>query len=83
MMVNSIEQSLNVDLALFTCSIYHYLDITSGSHFAVKGSLLLLIAVVEIQFLRDLFQRSIDKDILPVKDYDRIDDILKIADLMS
>ena len=74
MMVNSIEQSLNVDLALFTCSIDHYLDITSGSHFAVKGSLLLLVTIVEIQFLRDLFQRCIQQDILPVENDDRIHD---------
>ena len=82
-MVDGIEQCLYIDLALLTSGIDHDLDITSRSHFAVKSFRLPFIAVVEIQFLRELLQRRIQQHILSVKNDDRINDILKVTHLMS
>ena len=80
--VDSVEQGLDVDLAFLAGRIEQNLDIAAGYEFAVEGTFYFLCAVIEVEFGSDFFQSSIQKDVLPVKDNDRIDDVLKVADLM-
>ena len=81
--MNGIEESFDVEFAVFACGIRAYLDETARKLFGIEGIPAQSVAVVEIEFGVDLLHTGIQKHILAVKNDDRVYHALQILDLMG
>jgi hypothetical protein len=81
--MDGVEQGLYIDLTLLSGSAGIRLDKTARELLAIKRSRMEFGAVVEIEFVCDLFNGCIQKHIMTVQNDNRINDILKIPDLMG
>ena len=82
-LVYGVEESLDVDLAVFSSGVRIYLDETSRKLLGVKGVRIQSGAVVEEEFAADLVDGGVQQGILTVENDDRVNDVLEVPDLMG
>ena len=83
MLVDGVEKSLDIHLALLSALVEAHLDIPSRNHLAIQGILQRVGAIVEEKFGRNLLQRGVQQDFFLIQNNDRVDDILQISGLVS
>ena len=71
--MHCVEQGLDVDLAFFVPGVEINLYASSRGHLAVEGVRILLVAVVEGEFVRNLRDGRVQQDVLAVEDDYRVD----------
>ena len=81
--MDCVEEGFDVDFALDSFSVRAHLDEASRELLAVVAVRVEFFAVVEIKLRGDLLDAGIHQNVLSVKDYDRVDNVLKISYLMG
>ena len=80
--MHGIEEGLDVHAAFLPVARKH-LDEAARKLLAVEGFRMEGGSVIEIEFFGNLLDARVQKHILLVQNYNRVDDVLKVSDLMG
>ena len=81
--MDGIEKCFYVHLAVAAVRIRQHLYATARNHFAVEGIRIDFCAVVEPELLADFADGCVQKHVLTVENYHRVDHIFKVFHLVG